>query len=35
MPDPPPLDRPLNGATVALMLGTDAAGHSLADLATG
>jgi hypothetical protein len=34
MPDPPPLDRPLNGATVALLLGLDAAGRSLSDLAT-
>jgi cytoskeletal protein RodZ len=34
MPDVPPLDRPLNDATVALLLGTDAAGRSLADLAT-
>jgi cytoskeletal protein RodZ len=32
MPEPPPLDRPLNGATVALLLGRDAAGRSLADL---
>ena len=31
MPEPPPLDRPLNGATVAL-LGRDAAGRSLAEL---
>ena len=29
MPEPPPLDRPLNGATVALMLGRDAAGRPL------
>ena len=35
MPDPPPLDRPLGAATVALMLGRDAAGRSLADLRTG
>jgi cytoskeletal protein RodZ len=34
MPDPPPLDRPLNGATVVLLLGLDAAGRSLSDLAT-
>ena len=34
MPDVPPLDRPLNDATVVLLLGTDAAGRSLADLAT-
>jgi LytR cell envelope-related transcriptional attenuator len=34
MPDAPPLDRPLNGATVALLLGLDAAGRSLSDLAT-
>jgi cytoskeletal protein RodZ len=34
MPDPPPLDRPLNGATVALLLGLDAAGRTLSDLAT-
>ena len=32
MPEPPPLDRPLNGATVALLLGRDAAGRSLAEL---
>jgi hypothetical protein len=32
MPEPPPLDRPLNGATVALLLGRDAAGQSLAEL---
>ena len=32
MPEPPPLDRPLNGATVALLLGSDAAGRSLAEL---
>ncbi len=35
MPDPPPLDRPLNRATVALLLGTDAAGRPLAGLRTG
>ena len=35
MPQPPPLDRPLNTATVALMLGRDAAGRSLAELQTG
>jgi hypothetical protein len=35
MPQPPPLDRPLNAATVALMLGRDAAGRSLAELQTG
>ena len=35
MPDPPPLDRPLGAATVALMLGQDAAGRSLADLRPG
>jgi hypothetical protein len=35
MPDPPPIDRPLNGATVALMIGRDIAGRSLADLAAG
>ena len=35
MPEPPPLDRPLSGATVALMLGRDAAGRSLAELQTG
>jgi hypothetical protein len=35
MPDPPPLDRPLAGATVALLLGADAAGRELADLQTG
>ena len=34
MPDPPPLDRPLNRATVALLLGTDAAGRPLADRQT-
>ena len=32
MPQPPPLDRPLNGATVALLLGKDAAGRPLAEL---
>jgi LytR cell envelope-related transcriptional attenuator len=35
MPDPPPIDRPLNGATVALMIGRDIAGRSLAGLAAG
>jgi hypothetical protein len=35
MPQPPPLDRPLNRATVALLLGTDAAGRPLAELQTG
>jgi LytR cell envelope-related transcriptional attenuator len=35
MPERPPLDRPLKGATVALMLGTDAAGRPLAELQTG
>jgi hypothetical protein len=35
MPTPPPLDRPLNTATVALLLGRDAAGHRLADLRAG
>jgi hypothetical protein len=35
MPDPPPIDRPLNGATVALLIGRDIAGRSLADLAAG
>jgi hypothetical protein len=35
MPQPPPLDRPLNAATVALMLGKDAAGRSLAELQSG
>ena len=35
MPDPPPIDRPLNGATVALMIGRDIAGRPLADLAAG
>jgi hypothetical protein len=34
MPQPPPLDRPLGGATVALMLGQDAAGRPLAELET-
>ena len=34
MPDPPPLDRPLDAATVALLLGRDAAGRSLAALQT-
>jgi len=29
MPRPPPLDRPLNRATVALMLGRDVAGRPL------
>lgn len=33
MPRPPPLDRPLGQAKVALMLGTDAAGRPLAELA--
>jgi LytR cell envelope-related transcriptional attenuator len=33
MPKPPPLDRPLDQATVALMLGRDAAGRPLAELA--
>jgi hypothetical protein len=33
MPNPPPLDRPLDEATVALMLGVDAAGRPLAELA--
>jgi LytR cell envelope-related transcriptional attenuator len=32
MPVPPPLDRPLGAATVALLLGRDAAGRPLADL---
>ena len=31
MPDPPPLDRPLNRATVALLLGRDAAGRPLTE----
>jgi hypothetical protein len=35
MPAPPPLDRPLNAATVAVMLGTDAAGRPLAELRGG
>jgi hypothetical protein len=35
MPKRPPLDRPLNGATVVLMLGTDAAGRPLAESQTG
>jgi hypothetical protein len=35
MPDPPPIDRPLNGASVALMIGRDIAGRPLADLAAG
>jgi hypothetical protein len=35
MPDPPPLDRPLGDATVALLIGRDIAGRPLADLATG
>ncbi len=35
MPQPPPLDRPLNGATVALILGRDAAGRPLTELQTG
>jgi cytoskeletal protein RodZ len=35
MPEPPPLDRPLDGATVALLLGTDAAGRPLSELQTG
>jgi hypothetical protein len=35
MPNPPPLDRPLNRATVALLLGRDAAGRSLAELQAG
>ena len=35
MPNPPPLDRPLGAATVALMLGRDAAGRTLADLRPG
>ena len=34
MPQPPPVDRPLEGATVALMLGQDAAGRPLAELET-
>jgi hypothetical protein len=35
MPDPPPLDRPLGDATVALLIGRDIAGRPLADLAAG
>jgi hypothetical protein len=35
MPEQSPLDRPLQGATVALLLGLDAAGRSLAELAGG
>ena len=35
MPEPPPLDRPLSGASVALLLGRDAAGRELAGPATG
>jgi cytoskeletal protein RodZ len=35
LPDPPPLDRPLNRATVVLMLGRDTAGRPLAQLQTG
>ena len=35
MPQPPPLDRLLNGATVALILGKDAAGRPLTELQTG
>ena len=35
MPQPPPLDRPLSAATVALLLGRDAAGRPLAELQTG
>ena len=35
MPEPPPLDRPLDEATVALMLGRDVAGRPLAELQTG
>ena len=31
MPEPPPLDRPLGAATVALILGKDAAGRPLPD----
>jgi cytoskeletal protein RodZ len=34
MPDQPPLDRPLDEATVVLLLGRDAAGRPLAELAT-
>jgi LytR cell envelope-related transcriptional attenuator len=32
MPQPPPIDRPLSGATVVLMLGRDAAGRPLDEL---
>ena len=35
MPDSPPLDRPLAAATVALLLGRDAAGRPLAELQAG
>jgi hypothetical protein len=35
LPQPSPLDRPLNGATVVLILGRDAAGRSLTELQTG
>jgi hypothetical protein len=35
MPEPPPLDRPLDGATVVLMLGRDAAGRRLSELHPG
>jgi len=35
MPAQPPLDRPLAGATVALLLGRDVAGRPLATLTTG
>jgi hypothetical protein len=35
MPDPPPLDRPLGDATVALLIGVDIAGQPLAALAAG
>jgi hypothetical protein len=35
MPDPPPLDRPLGDATVALLIGRDIAGRPLAELAAG
>jgi hypothetical protein len=35
MPDPPPLDRPLGNATVALLIGVDIAGQPLAALAGG
>jgi hypothetical protein len=34
MPEQPPLDRPLSGATVVLMLGRDAAGRPLDELPT-